>query len=268
MAFVLRVDLESQKGISQGLPLLLDLLAKHKLKASFYLTMGGESNIFELLRYRGNVPNAGERSLKVFTFLEKLRMALLPRDFVKHNLAVLKRIISEGHELGIHGWKHRRWTRGLEKIDVENELKLAIDKYVLMFGRQPDSFCSPAFRTNQNVVDSLDTNKIRIVSDYFGDKPSKIKNTKIINVPVTIKGEANTPIIENKVTAGFSDDEIFDYLVSEVKKKELSVMYLHGMYECIEKINLLDRLFNYLNKSKTNVKTIGQVANEDIANNK
>ena len=265
---MLRVDLESQKGISRGLPRLLDLLAKHNIKASFYLTMGGESNILEILKYRGKVPGAGERSLRVFSFFDKLRMALHPVDFVKINLYVLERIIEEGHELGIHGWKHRRWTRGLERIDVDSEVKLAIEKYIFMFGRQPDSFCSPAFRTNQNVVDVLDARGIKVISDYFAKGPSVLKGTEIVNVPVTIKGKMNTPIIEDMVTKGFTDDEIFDFLVKEIGRKELSVMYVHGMYECIEKIDLLDRLFVHLKKSKIKVKTIRQVANENITNNK
>jgi len=52
MVFSLRIDIESKNGIKNGIPALLKLLRKHNLKASFYLTMGGESNLFELLRYR------------------------------------------------------------------------------------------------------------------------------------------------------------------------------------------------------------------------
>ena len=72
MVFCLRVDLESQKGISKGLPKLLDVLAKYNIKASFYLVMGGESNIFEILMNRGNVPGASERGINVFSFFEKI----------------------------------------------------------------------------------------------------------------------------------------------------------------------------------------------------
>ncbi|MBT3866184.1 polysaccharide deacetylase family protein [Candidatus Woesearchaeota archaeon] len=267
MSFTLRVDLESQKGISKGLPNLLDLLAKHGIKASFYLTMGGESNIFEILKYRGAVPGAGERSINVFSFMDKLRMAIHPIDFVKKNKSLLKRILKEGHELGIHGWKHRRWTRGLEKIDVDRDVKLAISKYVSLFGKNPDSFCSPAFRTNQRVVDVLDARGIKFVSDFFAKVPAVVGGTKMVNVPVTIKGEMNTPIIEHLVTKGYSDDAIFEYLVENIEKKKFSVMYVHGMYECIEKIDLLDRVFTFVKTSGIEVKTIRQVANENITDN-
>jgi len=111
--FTLRVDLESKKGISKGLPTLLDLLRDYDIKASFYLTMGGEPNIFDLLRYRKKL--RGERKIKIFTKKEMLRIIFFPEDFVRSNREILKRILKGGHELGIHGWKHRAWGRGLLK---------------------------------------------------------------------------------------------------------------------------------------------------------
>ena len=88
--FTLRVDLESDKGIKKGLPKLLDLLKKHHIKASFYIPMGGESNILDLLRYRGRLRSAGEREIKVFSLLDKIRMILFPRDFVKSNKKIVR----------------------------------------------------------------------------------------------------------------------------------------------------------------------------------
>ena len=83
--FTLRVDLESDKGIKKGVSKLLDLLKKYNIKASFYLTMGGESNISEILKYRSNLKTSGERKVKVWSLKEKIRMVFFPRDFVKGN---------------------------------------------------------------------------------------------------------------------------------------------------------------------------------------
>jgi len=118
MVFVLRIDVESNKGIKEGIPKIIDLLKRYNIKASFYLTMGGESGIFDLLKYRKKLD--GERGIKIFSKFEILRMAFFPKDFVENNKNILQRILNEGHELGIHGWKHRRWTRGLEEINVRN----------------------------------------------------------------------------------------------------------------------------------------------------
>ncbi len=268
MSFVLRVDLESQKGISKGLPLLLDLLMKHDIKASFYLTMGGESNPWDILRYHGNISGVGERGIRVFSLFEKLRMALFPVDFVGKNISVLKRILNEGHELGIHGWKHRRWTRGLDRIDIHSEVGLAIRRYVSLFGVEPRSFTSPAFRINKDVLSVLNDKGIKIISDLPGVSPSRVDGTEIVNVPITVVGRKNTPIVEDLVVRGYSDDKVLDYLKKEIKKKKLFVMYIHCLYECVNKLDLLDKLFEHVKEKKILTKTIEQVANENITNNK
>ena len=98
--FALRIDVESQKGIVEGIPRILDLLKEFDFKASFYLTMGGESNLLELIKYRGGLKTAGERGIKIFSLKEKIRMALFPKDFVRNNINILKRIIADlGEEI-------------------------------------------------------------------------------------------------------------------------------------------------------------------------
>lgn len=256
MVFSLRIDLESDKGIREGVPKILRVLKKYNVKASFYVTMGGESNIFELLRYRKKLP--GVRKVSVFSKKEILRMALLPRDFVLKNRAFLQRILADGHELGIHGWKHREWTRGLEKINVRKAVRKAVRKYAKLFGMKPRSFCAPAFRTNKKVVEVLSSKGIRVVSDFSGSAPKKMGG--VVNVPITLRGKGNTPIIEYYVGEGYSDEEIFRKIAFAVKKNDYSSMYIHGLFECREKIELLDRLFGWLKKNGVEVKRLDEVA--------
>ncbi len=254
MMFALRIDLESQKGIKEGLPKILKLLKKYDIKASFYLTMGGESNIIQLFRYRKKL--SCERGIKIFSKIEIIRMVLFPKNFVRKNKKMLQEIINQGHELGIHGWKHRTWTRGLEKINISRELSKSIKEYRKLFGKEPKSFCAPAFRINKKVIYELNKKDFEVISDLDGEKPMKIPHTNIINVPITIKGENNTPIIEYLVTKGKSDKEILEYLKKEIKNKEYSTMYIHGMYESREKIELLEKLFIWIKDNKIITKTI------------
>ena len=257
MVFSLRIDLESNKGIREGVPKILALLKKYNIKASFYLAMGGESNLFELLRYRKKLP--GKRGVSVFSKLEMFRMIFFPMDFVVKNQKVLQKILMEGHELGIHGWKHREWTRGLEKIDVRKAVRKAVRRYINIFNMRPNSFCAPAFRTNNEVIKILSKEGIYVISDIEGISPKKIKN--LINVPITLKGKDNTPIIEFCIGEGLSDKEIFEKIVSEIEKKNYSSMYIHGLFECREKIELLEKLFKWLNENKIETKKIIEVAN-------
>lgn len=252
--FTLRVDVESQKGIKEGLPKILDLLKKHRLHASFYLTMGGESGFFDIIRYRKRLP--GERSIKVFSTPEKIRMLLFPKDFVGKNRRILERILSEGHELGIHGWKHRRWSRGLTEKIAEKDLDLAISRYKKLFNRIPRTFSAPAFNINKGIIRILDKKGFKVISDLDGKKPFKVKGTKIINVPITIKGKYNTPIIEYLVSKHKEDPDILEYLKKEINKKSFSSIYIHDLFECRLKISLLDKLLKFLKERNIKVKTI------------
>jgi len=254
--FSLRIDLESDKGIKEGVPKILALLEKYNIKASFYISIGGESNLFELLRYRKKLP--GKRKISVFSKGEILRMVFLPRDFVTKNQKILKRILYEGHELGIHGWKHREWTRGLEKLNVRKIVGRAIRKYIKLFGGKPQSFCAPAFRTNEEVAKVLSSEGIKVISDFRGETPKRVGG--LVNVPITLLGKGNTPIIEYYVGEGYSDEEIFEKIVSDIKKKNYASMYVHGLFECREKIELLERLFRWLEKNKVKSKKLIEVA--------
>ena len=246
--FTLRVDLESFKGIKEGVPKLLDLLKKYDLKASFYLTMGGESNIFEILKYRKKLKSSAERKIRIWSLKEKLRMVLFPRDFVEENKIILKRILEEGHELGLHGWKHREWTRGLEKINIEKRINKSIRKYVKIFRKNPISFLSPGSNVNNKVLEILEKNKIKFISDFPGGKPKFCG--KIKNIPMTIQGKNKMPIIEYLFSEGKSDKEILVIMEKEIMEKELASFYIHGMFEARFKTKLLEEIFKFIKKNK------------------
>ncbi|PIO08345.1 hypothetical protein COU59_01830 [Candidatus Pacearchaeota archaeon CG10_big_fil_rev_8_21_14_0_10_34_12] len=253
-SFTLRVDLESDKGIKKGVPRLLDLLKKYDIKASFYLSMGGESNILEILSYRDKLKTSGKRRIRLWTLKDKLRMVLFPKDFVKENTKILKKILEEGHELGIHGWKHREWTRGLEKIDVEKTINKSIKKYELIFGKKPTSFASPGFNINKKVIDALNASNIMFISDFQGNKPKMFG--KIKNIPVTILGKDKTPIIEYLVSLGKKDEEIIEIIKKEITQSNIASFYIHGMFEPRFRIKVLEEIFKFIKREKINDKRI------------
>jgi len=252
--FALRVDIESSKGIREGIPKLLDLLKMHGIKASFYLVMGGESNIFELLKYRKKLP--GERKIKVYSRLEMIRMLLFPNDFVSKNKSILQRILDEGHELGIHGWKHRAWIRGLDKINPHEHIKKAKEKYQKIFKQDPRSFSAPGFAVDDRVIKSLDKEGFIVISDLPGEKPFKMTNTNILNVPITVLGKNNTPIIEYLVSLGKKDKEILEIIKLKISEKDLFSFYIHDLFEARFKLDLLEDLFKFIKNKQIKNKRI------------
>ncbi|MFA5084580.1 MAG: polysaccharide deacetylase family protein, partial [Candidatus Paceibacterota bacterium] len=191
------------------------------------------------------------------------RMAFFPEDFVKKNRRILCRILREGHELGIHGWKHRAWTRGLEKINIEKHIIMAKERYERIFGKSPTSFAAPAFRTNAKTLKILSDSGFRTISDIPMKASGKISTggkNQLMNVPITICGPNKTPIIEYLASKGYSDREILDCLKKEIKGKKFASIYFHDLFECRMKIGLLSSLFEFLEESNIKVKTIEEIA--------
>jgi len=250
--FTLRVDLESYKGIKKGLPNLLNLLKKYNLIASFYIPMGGESNLIDFLKYSGKINSAGERKIKLWSLKEKLRMIFFSRDFVEINKKLLKRILNEGHELGLHGWKHREWTRGLNKININKRIKQSKVKYLKLFGKPPISFASPGFNTNQKVLNFLKRNDIKFISDF----PEERNYGKLKNIPITICGANKEPIIEFLVSKGKSDEEILQYLLNKLKSEKIFSFYIHCFFEARFKLELLEKIFKFVKTNKFENKRI------------
>lgn len=250
--FAIRIDLESQKGIKEGLPKLLKLFREENVKASFYLVMGGESNIFEVLKNSGELKTAGERRIKLWSLKEKLRMVLFPIDFTKKNKNLIKKILTEDHELGLHGWKHREWTRNLKKINLTKRLHQMISRYKRFFGVYPKSWTSPGFNINEKVLFELEKRGITHVSD-FGEKKTF---GKIKNIPMNILGENKMPFIEYWVGKGKTDEEIFEIFKKEIENKNFVSFYLHGMFEGRFKIGLLKKMVGELKKQNFESKRI------------
>jgi len=252
--FTLRVDLESDKGIKEGLPKLLDLLKKYKIQASFYLPMGGESNLLDFIKYQKNITSSEERKIKIWSFLDKVRMILFPRDFVAENKNILKRILDEGHEIGLHGWKHREWTRGLEKIDINKAISKSKTKYEKIFGKEPISWASPSYNTNKKVRELLKKEKIKFISDFCGKKERIYDGLK--NVPMTIQGKNKMPIIEYLTSIGKNDKEIIEYLKKKMQKQGILSFYIHDLFEARFKLNILEEIFKFLREKKIETKRI------------
>jgi len=242
--FFIRIDLESQKGIRKGVPRILEVLERNGVKGSFYLTMGGESNIFEILKNRNKLSSSGERKIKVWTLREKIRMVFFPKDFVRANEKILKRILEGGHELGLHGWKHREWTRNLGSLDVEKAISNSIKKYVNLFGKRPTSWSSPGFNTREKVLLLLEKNHFRFVSDF--QEEQSFGNLK--NLPLTILGKNKMPFIEYWVGEGKTDAEILRKFKDQLKVKTLASFYIHGLFEGRFKTELLGRMIKLLKK--------------------
>lgn len=263
--FCLRVDIDSRFGLLNGVPKLLEALRKQDAKASFYVPMGGESTLPELLRHRG-----GERGAAggvKLPALEILRMCLLPRNFAEENITLLKRITDEGHELGVHGWKHRAWTRSLASINAAGHVALATRKFEELFGRKPKSFAAPAFKTSRTVLEALDAFGYSAAGDLEGDAPFKPvvggKEYSCVQVPITLKMPNTDPLIEAFSLQGMNDNDVVARVCGMIDELEargkLASLYCHDLFEGTAKPHVVEAVLAHVKMQGYELSTVEKI---------
>jgi undecaprenyl phosphate-alpha-L-ara4FN deformylase len=174
----LRIDVDTHDGMKTGVPALLDLFSTCSVKGTFYLSMGPD--------------RAGLAALNVFRpgFLAKMRRTkatqvyglrtvlsgtLLRARMIATALPeIARRIVAEGHEVGVHAWDHRRWQDGLENFSeaqVARELARAFEAFVEVFGAPPQTFAAPAWLANDASLSFQENLGLQYASDCRGEEP-------------------------------------------------------------------------------------------------
>ncbi len=267
MAFCFRVDIDSAYGMRNGVPNILELLRKLDMPASFFVVMGGETGALELLRSpRTNIPSpvVGVK----LPFLEIARMLTKPYNFAVKHADTLRAAMREGHDVGVHGWKHREWTRSLDRIDVNNRFSRMAELFSKTFGLLPSSFTAPAFRTNVTVLEALDRFEFQAAGDLEGVVPFRPvvgeRKFKHVQVPVTLKDEYTRPLIEGLCFDGYTDSAVVKSITSRITAQEakygFSCFYCHDVYEGINKLNLLKDVLTFVKLEGIEAITMGEAA--------
>jgi undecaprenyl phosphate-alpha-L-ara4FN deformylase len=148
----LRVDVDTFRGTSLGVPRLLDLLEKFGHKATFFFSVGPDNmgrHLKRLLRpsflwkmLRTNAPALYGWSI--------LRCGLFGPgpDIGRRAGEVMRRTLAAGHEVGLHAWDHHKWqSMDLEKPGAAaRELALGFERLTDILGRPPAASAAPAWR--------------------------------------------------------------------------------------------------------------------------
>ena len=174
----LRIDVDTHDGMKRGVPRLLEILARHGVRGTFYLSFGPDRaglavlNIFrpgflaKMLRTRA--PSVyGPRTLLSGTLLPARRIALaLPE--------IARRARDSGHEVGVHCWDHRFWQDRLLRLPparVAAELDRARDAFVTVFGAPPRTFAAPAWLASEVSLLHQESYGLAYGSDCRGVEP-------------------------------------------------------------------------------------------------
>ena len=124
----IKVDVDTYRGMKQGVPVLLGLFRKYGIKASFFVPMGKDHTgrtAKRVFTRKGFLKKAGRVGVVDTYGIKTLMYGLvLPGpEIARENASIVRAIVDEGHEAGIHGLDHVYWHDHIKHLTRERTEK-------------------------------------------------------------------------------------------------------------------------------------------------
>lgn len=267
-AFVLKVDVDTYVGLRDGAPRLLDLFARHGVRASWFVSMGPDRTgraVARAFRQRGFLAKMlRSRAPSVYPLSTMLRGTLIPSvPIVASQPDRVRAIAAAGQEVGVHGFDHVRWHDSLARLshaEVHDELSRATRLFSDVLGRRPEGFAAPGWQctgTSLRVVDELG---FRYRSDTRGRHPYRPAAdgylSSIPEVPTTL------PTLDEVIgVAGRTTEQLTSAYDAWIDPKGLNVHTIHTEIEGGPYLAQLDHLLARV-KDMLPVRTLGEIVAE------
>ena len=175
MTIGLRVDVDTFRGTRDGIPRLLSILKRRRVRATWYVTLGPDNmgrHIRRLLRpsFAAKMLRSGAPSLYGWEII--FRGTLWPGPIIsKHLGSTIAAPHREGHEMGVHAWDHHRWQVGIESMQEEQldaELARATEALAGIIREDPKSAACPGWRCTERVLNLPASRRFLYRSDCRG----------------------------------------------------------------------------------------------------
>ena len=247
-----RFDVDTAADIRNGIPKLLDLGRELDAHFSFYVNVGKPFSFkvtlarrlrTSLARLRFRSDSRAVRTARV-TAYEKLGLrGILETCLWNRDLGVtyrdqLRKILKEGHELGLHGgMNHAIWQYKLHEMtdgEIDDLFRPAYDTFSQLFGK-PVGYCSPGFVYSEHVLDIVDEYGFLYASDMEGESPFhpavRGKEYAHTQIPVNVVGDGKASFISQQLALGSTDEEMVTALLEEINRHTTAVLYGHPSIE-------------------------------------
>jgi peptidoglycan/xylan/chitin deacetylase (PgdA/CDA1 family) len=245
----LKIDVDTRRGMKQGVSNLLRLLGKHRIKASFFLSFGPDTSgraIFNIFRKKGFLRKMlRTKAAAMYGWGALFYGTLLPAPMTASAFPdMVKRIEDEGHEVALHAWNHRRWQDHLPEMsvkDVEREVYSMLEAYVKILTHRPAGAGAPGWMVTGASLGVQDRLNLKYASDTRMGSPFKAtlkgRTFRTVQIPT------NQPCIEELITCeDLSEDTLLSRQLAGLEPDVLNVMPLHAEVEGMKYLAHFERL--------------------------
>jgi undecaprenyl phosphate-alpha-L-ara4FN deformylase len=233
----LKLDVDTYSGLSTGLPRLLDVVGRRGVTVSVYVAMGPDNSgraVRRFLTQRGFARKMFRGgALRLYGLRTALSGTLLGSAEIARSFPdLLRRVVAEGHELGVHGYDHVYWHDRVvalpgSKIGAEIERALAVFREII--GGDPEGFAAPGWQCSAASISCLDRGPFVYHSSTRGARPYRPRidgiEGRLPEIPTTL------PTLDELLALGIRADEALDGIRRSLHEDDLNVLTVHAEVE-------------------------------------
>ena len=187
----LKIDVDTRRGMEEGVPALLSALSSASVIATFFLSFGPDNSgkaVYQLLRnprflskmIRTNAPG-------LYGWRTALYGTLLPAPMIAGAFPELCREIeAAGHEVEFHAWDHRAWQDALPRKGegwMRDWFEKGLAAYERCLGHPPKAFGAPAWMLTERAVSVLSEYPWEYLSCTRASSPFVLAGSGAMEVP-------------------------------------------------------------------------------------
>ncbi|MBU6282967.1 polysaccharide deacetylase family protein [bacterium] len=266
--FAIKVDVDTEIGLRDGAPRLLELFERLGVRASWYVSMGPDRtglSALRVFRQRGFLGKmVRSRATRIYPWQTMLRGTLLPPvQIAAGHPGRLHEIAAAGHELGVHGWDHVRWHDGLARMtedEVAAEVGQAKELFEALVGRAPEGFAAPGWQCTGRSLWAVDAAGFRHRSDSRGWFPYRPQAdgyvSSVPEIPTTL------PTLDEVLGAGHGRGSVVEVSAAYLREIRDGALNVHTIHTEIEGGDYLGHLEDLLRRLRDRLlfATLGEVA--------
>ncbi len=264
---VLKVDVDTYKGTLHGVPGLLDLFKRFNVKATFLFSVGPDNTGRAIRRIfrKGFLQKVGRTSVVSHYGLGTLMNGVLkPGPHIgKRASHIMRQVVDEGHEAGIHCYDHIRWQDFVARKDLiwtRREMEKAFAAFEDAVHITPQTIGAAGWQLNRHVISLEQKMGIKYASDVRGYEPffptMEGESSDCIQLPTTL------PTLDEIIGSdGIDSSNCWETILekSRVQRPYGHVYTLHAELEGMKLIPAMEKLLQHWQASGFEFITLNQL---------
>ncbi len=243
MLLALKIDVDTLRGMREGVPNLVAQLKKHGAGATFLFSLGPDHTGRALRRaFRPGFYGKVRRTsvVKHYGLRTLLYGTLLPGpDIGRRAAGIMRDVRDAGFETGVHAWDHVRWQDGVATADAawtRVEMHRACERYTDIFGAAPLTHGAAGWQMNIHALRLTQRLGFEYCSDGRGTHPHlPVWNAELVRCPQL---PTTLPTLDELIGRdGITEDNVAAHLL-EMTKGSAATHHVYTLHAELEGMRL------------------------------